>query len=388
MTAMFTRRLQLPERSFFLLGPRATGKTTWLRSVLPKATWFDLLLHSEWSRLQQSPSRFQQEVAALKDGSWVVIDEVQRLPQLLNEVHALLSQSATRVRFAMTGSSARKLRRGDVNLLAGRALSLRCFPLVGSELGALPDIDDLLAFGGLPAIRSELDDGLRSALLEAYRDVYLVEEIRNEGLVRNLDGFRRFLDIAALMNGQVVNVATTARDAGVARTTVEGYFDVLRDTMIGFMLPAWRPRARIKETGHPKFYFFDTGVVRAISGRLGQPLESTERGHLLETWALHELRAYLHDSNAGGDISYWRTPSGVEVDFVWQRGERRVGFEVKASARWRPDDGDGLRTLSQTVGLDRSVGVYLGDQRLKDGDIEVYPLSEFVKALSNGSLGH
>lgn len=378
---MFQRRLQPPGRSFFLLGPRATGKTTWLRQHFPKARWFNLLEEREWSRLLREPGLFRLEVDALPAGTWVVVDEVQRLPGLLHEVHDVLSHDARRVRFALTGSSARKLRARDVNLLAGRAASRRFFPLVASELGAGTAVDDLLRFGGLPAVRSEPAPRDRVELLEAYRDTYLAEEVRNEGLVRSLDGFARFLEVAALLNGQVLNVSGIARDAGVSRTTVQGFFEVLADTMLASLLPAWRPRARVKEVANPKFYLFDTGVARLLAGRIRDPLHSTERGPLLEAWAFHEVRAHLHDNEVGGDLAYWRLPSGLEVDFVWQRGDRRVGLEVKASERWRSSDGDGLRALDEAVGLDRRVVVYLGDRRLQDRGIEVLPFWEFIAEL-------
>jgi len=378
---MFQRRLGPPNRSFFLLGPRGTGKTTWLRQHFTKARWFNLLEERVWSRLLREPGLFRQEVDALPAGTWVVVDEVQRLPGLLHEVHDVLSHDARRVRFALTGSSARKLRSRDVDLLAGRAARRRFFPLVAAELAPGTPVDDLLRFGGLPAVRSEPATRERIELLEAYRDTYLSEEIRNEGLVRSLDGFSRFLEVAALLNGQVLNVAGIARDAGVSRTTVQGFFEVLSDTMLGSLLPAWRPRARVKEVANPKFYLFDTGVARTLSNRLRDPLHPSERGPLLESWILHELRAHLHDHEVGGDLAYWRLPSGLEVDLVWQRGDRRVGLEVKSSDRWRPGDGEGLRALGKAVGLDRSVAVYLGDRRLKDGDVEVLPFWEFISSL-------
>lgn len=383
---MFSRRLPAPDRSFFLLGPRGTGKTTWLRARFPEARWFNLLQEREWSRLTRDHERFRQEVEALPDGTWVVVDEVQRLPWLLNEVHDLLSLHPSRIRFALTGSSARSLRAKDVNLLAGRALSRRFFPLVTSEIGPGVDVDDLLRFGGLPAVRSERAAPARIELLEAYRDTYLAEEIRNEGFVRNLDGFARFLDVAALMNAQVLNVTGIARDAGVSRTTVQGFFDVLADTMIGTLLPAWRPRARVKEVASPKFYLFDTGVARTLSGRLRDPLQPAERGALLEAWAFHELRAHIHDAGVGGELSYWRLPSGLEVDFVWQRGDRRIAIEVKASDRWRREDADGLVALAESMDLDRCVALYLGRERLRHGPIDVLPFADFVAELGEGRL--
>jgi len=386
MLAVFTRRLALPKRSFLLLGPRGTGKTTWLRQLLPRAHWYNLLLDRELLRLMRSPGSFRQEVEALPRGSWVVVDEVQKLPSLLNEVHDALATAPRRWRFALTGSSARRLRREDVNLLAGRVVTRRMQPLTLAEAGRAAPVDDWLRFGGLPLVRSERGAAARIDLLEAYVDTYLTQEIRAEALVRSLDAFVRFLEVAALANSQVTNVASLARDAAVARPTVQGYFEVLTDTLIGAWLPAWRPRAKVKETSHPKFYLFDCGVARALAGRAREPLESAERGPLLETLVFHELRAQVAYAGLGGRLTYYRTPSGAEVDFVWSRGRRAVGIEVKASARWRPEFGRTLAELHGSAFLSDCFGVYLGDRPLQAGPIRVLPVDAFARELAKGRV--
>lgn len=386
MLAMFTRRLELPPRSFLLLGPRGTGKTTWLRRRLPRARWYNLLLDRELLRLMRSPGAFRQEVEALPRGSWVVVDEVQKLPSLLNDVHDALAAAPRRWRFALTGSSARRLRRADVNLLGGRVVTRRMLPLTVAETGGEPPVDDLLRFGGLPLVRSERGAAGRIDLLEAYVETYLTQEIRAEALVRSLESFTRFLEVAALANAQVTSVASLARDAAVARPTVQGYFEVLADTLIGAWLPAWRPRAKVKEASHPKFYLFDCGVVRALARRLREPLEAAERGALLETLVFHELRAQLAYSGCGGDLSYYRTPSGSEVDFVWTRGKVAVGIEVKASERWRPEHGRALADLHRAGVIGRCFGVYLGDQPLQAGPLRVLPLHGFLRELAGGRV--
>jgi predicted AAA+ superfamily ATPase len=271
-----------------------------------------------------------------------------------------------------------------VNLLAGRAITRQFFPLTGQELQFDFDLDNLLAFGSLPGIRSEPDDAVD--LLEAYVDTYLREEIMQEALVREVTSFSRFLEVAAIMNGQVVNTAGIARDAGVARPTVARFFDILVDTLIGFRLPAWRPRARVRETQHPKFYFFDTGVTRGVLGRLRNRLESAERGPLLETLVLHELRAAVNAENIGGNLSYWRTPSGVEVDFIWERGRTRVGIEVKASARWRREDTTALATLLKEGRLTSAWAVYTGRDVLRERGVNILPVPEFMRRLSKGGI--
>jgi uncharacterized protein len=386
MMAMFARALSLPTRSFFLFGPRGTGKTTWLRSMLPNALWFNLLLDREHVRLLRDPDSFRQEVEARPRGSWVVVDEIQKLPSLLNDIHDMLAASPRRWKFALTGSSARKLKRAETNLLAGRVIVRRFFPLTAAESGFRFGVDDLLRFGNLPLVRSERSVRGRVDLLEAYVETYLAQEIRAEALVRNLESFVRFLEVVALANGQVTNVASIARDAAIARPTVQGHFDVLVDTLIGAWLPAFRPRAKVKEVQHPKFYLFDPGVVRALGKRLREPLDTTERGALLETLVFHELRAHVAYGGAGGEFSYWRTPSGSEVDFVWSRGRARVGIEVKTTARWRAEDARSLKDLHREGLLSHCFGVYLGDRALQDGPVTVLPYLDFVRALAAGKV--
>ena len=381
---MYTRQLPVPDRSFFLFGPRGTGKTTWLRQVLPDGLWFDLLRTQVFLELSQRPETFRQQVEALPRGRWIVVDEVQRVPALLHEVHALISERGRRYRFALSGSSARKLRRLDVNLLAGRAINRQFFPLTAAELNFDVDIDDVLRFGLLPQIRSDRKHAVDA--MEAYASNYLREEVQQEALVRRLDSFARFLRVSALMNGQVANVSGIARDAAVARPTVQGYFDVLTDTLIGFWLPAWRRRAKVKEVASPKFYLFDPGVARALAGRLREPLEGVERGFLLETWVLHELRAALAIRNLGGELCYWGTPSGGEVDFVWTRGARAVGIEVKSSTTWRREFGGALKALIADGIVRTGFGVYTGTAELKDGPLRVLPLKAFLRELSKGNV--
>jgi predicted AAA+ superfamily ATPase len=384
MLAMIARRYSLPAHSFFLFGPRGTGKTTWLRHALPDARWFDLLRLQTVLDLSRQPESFRQQVEALPAGSWVVIDEVQRLPPLLNEVHALIADHGGRYKFALSGSSARKLKRLDVNLLAGRAINRQFFPFTAAELDYDLSVDDVLRYGLLPQVRTEPTHA--TDILDAYVTNYIREEIQQESLVRHLTAFVRFLDVVALVNGQAVNVAGVARDAAVARPTVQGYFAALSDTLVGTWLPAWRKRAKIKEVVSPKFYLFDPGVARALGGRQREPLDATERGFLLETWILHELRATLAARDLGGQLHYWRTPSGSEVDFVWTRGVRAVGIEVKAASTWRPAYGHALKNLLDQGALGEAHGVYTGSVELKDGRLRVWPVMRFLRELATGGI--
>ncbi|MEZ0313119.1 MAG: ATP-binding protein [Myxococcota bacterium] len=380
---MFTRSLRPPTRSFFLFGPRAVGKSTWLKAHFPDALRFDLLVNETYYALTRDPAAFRSQVLASPKSRWIVVDEVQRIPALLNEVHNLIEDHGRK--FALSGSSARKLKRGQANLLAGRASTRSMFPLTREEYGDAASIDDILRWGVLPSVLAE--PGARLDILDAYAGTYLREEIKEEALTRNVDGFARFLSIAALASGQVTNLSAIARDAGVPRATVGTYFEILVDTLLGSFLPAWTPRARVKEVAHPKFYFFDTGVQRALAGRLRDSVGDEERGHLLETYVFHELRAHIAQASLGGELFYWRTADRNEVDFIWQRNTKRVAIEVKASRRWRNEDDRGLLALSDTkLAPSQRLGVYLGAQPLQRAFGRVLPMDDFLKALAGGGV--
>lgn len=376
---MYARLLPLPKTSFFLFGPRATGKTTWLRQKLPDAHWFDLVTTDAFLRYLHDPSLFRSEVEALPANSWVVVDEVQKVPALLDEVHALIARHGRRYRFALSGSSARKLRRMDANMLAGRVVNRSFFPLTLAELAGTADLDDVLATGLLPGVRDAPDAAIDT--LEAYAANYLRQEIQQEALTKDLAAFARFLRVAAILNGQIVNVSNVANEAQVTRSTVQRYFEVLVDTLIGVWLPAWQPRLKVREVAHPKFYFFDPGVARAAGNRLRAPVQEAEKGALLETWVMHELRAHMQLSQCGGELSWYRTGGGVEVDFLWSGPSHVVGIEVKASKRWRSSDGNALRELLQQKVVAHALVVYLGDRKLVDGGIQVLPAKQWAEML-------
>ena len=332
----------------------------------------------------REPNQFRLEVEALDKGSWVVIDEIQKVPQLLNEIHSLIADHGNKYRFALSGSSARKLKRMDANLLAGRVINRKFFPLTGMELDYDFATEDILRYGLLPKVCAEPRH--RVDILEAYVANYIKEEIQQEALVQNLASFSRFLEVAAIMNGQVVNISNIARESAVARPTVQRYFETLTDTLIGCWLPAWRARAKVKELAHPKFYFFDPGVVRAIQNRLQEPLEAAERGPLLETIVLHELRAGINVSGCGGELSYWRNPSQSEIDFVWTGGKKAVGIEVKSGLVWKKEYGSVLNQMLEQGQIQKGFGVYLGDARLKQNAVPILPLKEFMKGIAKGTI--
>jgi predicted AAA+ superfamily ATPase len=376
---MYTRLASVPDHSFFLFGPRATGKTTWLRRHLGEALWFNLLLEDDYLPLLGSARLFRERVEAHPPGSWVVVDEVQRLPGLLNEVHDLISRHGDSLKFALCGSSARKLRRLDVNLLAGRVIDRAMFPFVAEELGTEFSLDAVLRFGSLPGIHG--DERYRVDKLRAYVHTYLRQEIQQEALVKDLGSFHRFLKVAAIMHGQVVNQAAISRDAAVARSTVQRFFDTLVDTLVGHLVPAWQPRAKVREYGKPKFYFFDPGVVRAIRDVVDEPLADADCGALLEGYILHELRAALAYQGLGGEISYWSTPGSKEIDFVWTKGTKCVAVEVKNSRQWRSEYAKTITEFLDSGIITRGFVVYRGRERYRSGRVDGLPVEDFLSML-------
>ncbi len=287
-TCRISRKLTRPDRSFFLFGPRGTGKSTWLRHVFPDALYLDMLDASIFLELSRDPNRLEAMIGDLPERNWVVLDEIQKVPALLDEVHRLVEKH--RWRFALCGSSARKLKRGGANLLGGRALTVSMESFSGSELAESFDLEFALSWGTLPLIYE--DPEMAADILSAYVNTYLKEEIQAEGLIRSVPPFVRFLAVAGQVNGQALNVQNISRDAAVARSTVDTYFSILSDTLVGHILPAWRPGLKVREAAQPKFYWFDPGVARAAAGLLRDPIDRLWQGAALETLVFHELRVY------------------------------------------------------------------------------------------------
>ncbi len=383
---MFPRIPVLPQKSFFLFGPRGTGKTTWLKVHLESAEWFNLLRSKEYQGLVRDPELFRQRVTALPGRSWIVVDEIQKLPSLLDEVHAIMNDLPGKYNFALTGSSAHKLKRTGVNLLAGRAINRKFFPLVYQEIKNTFDCDLALTYGMLPAVVTASSKTDKVEVLEAYLENYLKEEVLQEAAVKRLEPFIRFFEVAAILNGQTVNFSNIASDSGVGRTTVQGYFSVLEQTLLGTFLPSWRPKAKVKEVEHPKFYFFDAGVARVAAHRAHLPVTDQERGYLLETLILGELRAWNEYFGFRADISYWGTPSESEIDFIVSRGNQKIGIEVKASDRWKKGFGKVLKDFQRNNLVNRAFGVYLGNKPLQDENLTVLPLPIFLEKLSTKQI--
>ena len=367
------RALDLPglirKKSHFLFGPRQTGKSFLIRHTLPGVRLYDLLDHATYLALSQRPGRIAEELTATD--RVVVIDEIQRLPELLNEVQRLIEERG--IKFLLTGSSARKLRRGGVNLLGGRARTRYLHPLIARELGRRFDLTRAVQFGTLPSIYFSDDP---QADLAAYAGSYLQQEIVAEGATRNVPAFSRFLRVAAHSNGTIVNFTNIANDAQVPRTTVYEYFEILKDTLVLHELPAWRKSLKRKPLASSKFYFFDAGVTAALQGRQLRP-RTPEFGEGVETYLVHELVVY-RDYVSGEPLNYWRSTSGFEVDFIL--GDH-TGIAMKAKEIVSPRDVRSLRALAEERKLKRHVCVSLKARpRLVDG-IAVMPMQEFLDAL-------
>jgi predicted AAA+ superfamily ATPase len=379
---MLDRALRLPRRpttSFFLWGPRQTGKSSLLCATYPDAPRIDLLSSREFVRFSRDPGLLREEVEA-SGASFVVVDEVQKVPALLDEVHWLIENRGSV--FALCGSSARKVRRGQANLLGGRALRYELHGLVSAEVGRAFDLVHAVNLGYLP--RHYLAADARP-LLRAYVDDYLKEEIAAEGLSRNLPAFSEFLAAAALADGQLVNYTTIARECGVSAYTVKGYFQILVDTLLGRYLPAYRRRPKRRVIQSPKFYFADVGVVNHLArrGRLAPGGELF--GRAFENWVFHELTAYRAYHGFAFELAHWRLASGIEVDFVVD--DLGLALEAKAAARVHADHLKGLREFAAEHHVRHRVVVSLDERprRTEDG-IEILPWRRFAERLWAGDL--
>ena len=370
----------MPKTSFFLLGMRGVGKSTLIKKALPGAKVVNLLDEGLYQLYLSRPAAFAEDISEVRPGGWVVVDEIQRLPNLLNEVHRAIEEK--KIKFALLGSSARKLRRAGMNLLGGRALQKFLHPFMPEELGGDFSVDKVLRSGSIPLI---LASGDPPEQLLAYLQLYLQEEIQAEAIVRNLPGFSRFLPVAALFHAQVVNVEGIGRDCGVARSTVEGYLKILEDTLVAFQLPAYENKLRVRQQTHPKLYWSDPGIVRAAKKQLGS-VAIEEKGALFEGFIAQVLKSHYELGILSLDkLSYWSAgKNSVEVDFVIERGKELIGIEVKSGAepdrRWFA----GFSALKETGKLKRSIVVYLGKRKYTHASgTEMLPLSDFIKELAS-----
>jgi predicted AAA+ superfamily ATPase len=380
---MIDRLLKLPvrpKRSFFLWGPRQTGKTSLLEKTYPRAPFISLLLSEELTALKSRPAGLRERIRASK-ASFVVIDEIQKVPELLDEVHYLIEKD--RVVFALCGSSARKLKRSHANLLGGRALRFELFGLTSAELGGSFELTRILNHGTLPAIYEEEDF---APLLRAYCADYLKEEIFDEGLIRKLAPFSQFLELAALGDTEILSWESFARDVGVSAPTIRAYFDILSDTLIGRYLPAYVRRPKRKIVRSPKFYFSDVGVVNQLAQRGVLKPRSELFGKAFENWVHHELQAYLSYAGRNQALSYWKVHQGPEVDFVV--GHMSAAIEAKATEKVHGEHLKGLRALREDYPEARRLHVVSleAHSRLTDDGISILSVGDFTRRLWAGEL--
>lgn len=372
------RILDLPKllaaKSYFLFGPRQTGKTFMIRRQFPDAKYYNLHETDTFLKFNQSPHRLRQELTGTD--KLVIMDEIQKLPLLLDEIQVMIDDR--NVRFLLTGSSARALKRKGLNLLGGRARTKRLHPLCFRELGQQFNLVTALDRGLLPSLYfsdSPYED------LQAYVGTYLKEEVAAEAIVRNLPAFSRFLTVAALCNGQMLNYSKIASDAQVPKSTVQEYFHILRDTLLGDDLPAWRRTEKRKPLTTAKFYFFDIGIVRHLQRRRQLQEGSPEFGEAFESYVYHELKTYC-DYQGVPDLAYWRSTSDFEVDFILND---RTAIEVKAKTNVSDRDLRGLRALQEERLLKHSVVVSLETHPRRAGEIEILPWQEFLARLWEGA---
>ena len=375
---MYTRIIKPPkDKSFFLFGPRGTGKTTWVKATFPQAIFIDLLESEVYNDLLANPQRLEKFIPQ-NFKNWIVIDEVQRIPELLNEIHRLIEKN--HYRFVLTGSSARKLRTKGVNLLGGRALIYPFHQLTAHELGKDFDLKHSLVFGQLPSAYRENDP---KAYLESYVKAYLREEVQQEGLTRNLGAFSRFLEAASFSQGAVVNTSSVARECGIERKVVENYFSILEDLLIGYKIPVFTKKAKRRMAAHQKFYFFDVGIYRTL--RPSGPLDAPEEieGMALETLVFQELKAVNDCFKLGYDLYYWHTANRVEVDFVLYGKRGLKAFEVKRTSRISEGMLRGLRIFQKDYPSAKSYFIYGGKRRYYEGNITILPAEEALVQFSD-----
>lgn len=371
---MYTRCFNpLKTQNFFLLGPRGTGKSTFLKSSYPNALYIDLLKAENFNSLLANPTRIEGLIPS-QFTEYVIIDEIQRIPELLNEVHRLIESK--KIKFILTGSSARQLRKKGVNLLAGRARTFRFFPLTCQELGEDFNLKKSVQYGHLPEAYIKDDPVL---FLKSYIQTYLKEEIDQEGLTRNLSAFARFLEAASFSQAQSLNISKVADDCHVDRKITEGYFKILEDLLIAERVPVFTRRAKRKMGAHPKFFFFDCGVYQAIRPR--GPLDSPEeiQGPAWETLVWQELRAMNEYSASGYEFFTWRTQAKQEVDLVLYGEKGLHAIEVKRSDRIRKDDLETLHLFKRDYPMAELHFVYGGNEFKVLNDVTIWPLGKFLK---------
>ncbi len=371
---MFDRTLKISKKeSYFIFGPRGTGKTNWLKTHYKNAPYFDLLEGDVLFDLSQSSKNLELRIGENYKGP-VIIDEVQKLPTILDEVHRLIELRKD-LHFILTGSSTRKIKKQGVNLLAGRALVEHFYPLTIEEIGKDFIIEKALKTGLLPKSWTSENPVV---FLKSYIQTYIDLEVRLEGLVSDLSGFNRFLQAASFSQGSVLNISAVASDCGVERRTVTNYFSLLNDLLLSYELPVFSKRAKRELIKHRKFYFFDVGVFQTLRPRGPLDSDSEARGTALETLVLQELIAQNSYKKLGYEIFFWRTRDHLEVDFVLYGERGLIAIEVKASSRIRNDDVRGLLEFTNDYAIAKTYLLYGGSKAYRHGKIEIIPVQQFL----------
>ncbi len=369
------RAFVFPENSFFLFGPRGTGKSTILKETFPDALYIDLLKNEEFRVYSSYPEKIGEVVAANKDKKVVIVDEIQKVPDILSQIHLMMELYREKL-FIMTGSSARKLKKEGTNLLGGRAYKKTMHPFTASELGSEFNLEQALEFGLIPVV---YDSGDKNEALNAYIDLYVREEVMMEGLTRNIGNFSRFLESVSFSHGSQLNISNIARDCQIERKTVESYINILEDLLLAHRVPVFTKKAQRHLSTHPKFYFFDTGLYRKL--RPSGPLDNTGEigGAALEGLVFQHLRAFLDHRSIDSKIYFWRTKSGNEVDFVVYGKDVFTALEVKSSVNLRPKDFNGLKAFGEDYEISKRIMLYRGKDKLFKNGIMIIPVEEFLK---------
>ena len=362
----------------FLFGARQVGKSTLLKERFPDATFYDLLKSDLRRRLKRNPEAFREALSSQPEGTLVIVDEIQKIPDLLDEVHWLMVEK--KLRFILSGSSARKLKRSGANTLGGRAQPRTLFPLVWPEVTDF-EIDKAVQNGMIPRhyMASNVADRI-----EGYVDVYLKEEIQEEALVQNIDAFERFMEVAAISDGEMINYENIAADCGIAAKTVKAYFQILKDTLIGFEIPAYRKVIKRRLVQAPRFYYFDVGLTNYLLGRNSLKRGTTDYGHAFEHYIIQEIIAYHGYSRSRETISYWHTYTGIEVDMVI--GDAKVAIEIKSCEEVKTRHKAGLKSFKEEHPDARLILVSLDPITRLSEDKELIYVTDFLKMLWNGEI--
>lgn len=373
----YKRLFEAPQQSFFLFGPRGTGKTTLIHKLFDGALWIDLLKPQELRNYSAHPERLFDVIKGNPEKSVIVIDEVQKVPSLLSVVHSIIEEKTGKI-FVLTGSSSRKLKRAGADLLAGRALNRTLHPFIAAELKEDFSLDAALQNGLLPLLVGSLNP---FDALQTYVGMYLKEEIQEEGLVRNLDNFARFLEVISFSHGAQLNIANVARECEVKRKTVENYIEILEDLLLAYRLPIFTKKAKRELSAHPKFYLFDAGVYRALRPQGVLAKNEEIDGAALEGLVFQHLMAWNEYSSKKHELAFWRTRSGSEVDFIIYGPQNFCAIEVKNSKKVFPHHCGSLRAFLEDYPMAKGILLYRGNERLQLKNVLCIPIDEFLSGL-------